>query len=115
MDVAVDIRKGSPIYGCHVAVELSSESGCQLFVPVGFLHGFVTLEPDTEVAYKVSDFYHPSLEGGINWRDPRIGIDWGVMVQEATLSEKDAALPSLADFDSPFNYDGSPMELRNLV
>jgi dTDP-4-dehydrorhamnose 3,5-epimerase len=114
LDVAVDIRKGSPSYGRHVAVELSSEDGNQLFVPIGYLHGFVTLEPDTEVAYKVSNVYEAASEGGIHWRDPEIGVDWGVTAQEAALSDKDAVLPFLAGFESPFEYDGAPLELRTI-
>jgi dTDP-4-dehydrorhamnose 3,5-epimerase len=114
IDVAVDVRRGSPTYGRYVSVELSSEDGKQLFVPVGYLHGFVTLEPDTEVAYKVSDVYEPASEGGIHWRDPHIGVVWGVTEEEAVVSEKDAILPFLADFDSPFDYDGAPLELRTV-
>lgn len=111
MDYAVDIRRGSPTYGRHLAVRLTSEGGEQLFVPVGFAHGFVTLEPDVEVAYKVSDVYAPDCEGGLVWDDPEIGIDWPLPPSGAVLSDRDRALPALADFRSPFEYDGHPMEL----
>lgn len=111
MDYAVDIRRGSPTYGRHVAVRLTAEGGEQLFVPVGFAHGFITLEPDVEVAYKVSDVYAPDCDGGLVWNDPQIGIDWPVPASGAVLSDRDRALPALADFQSPFEYDGRPMEL----
>lgn len=107
LDVAVDIRKGSPQYGKWVAVELSAETGNQLFVPKGFLHGFATLEPDCEVLYKCSDFYAPDCDGGVRFDDPGIGIDWGFDTALATLSDKDAAAPLLKDFDSPFIYEGN--------
>lgn len=109
MDYAVDVRRGSPTYGQYVAAKLTAEGGEQLFVPVGFAHGFVTLEPDVEIAYKVSDIYAPDCDGGIIWNDPTIGIDWPLPVSGAMLSDKDTALPTLAQFDSPFEYDGSPL------
>ena len=102
LDVAVDIRKGSPTYGGWVAVELSAENGKQLLVPKGFLHGFVTLEPDTEILYKCSDYYAPECDGAIRFDDPDIGIDWGIPSDQAILSEKDAAAPPFKSFDSPF-------------
>ncbi len=109
-DVAVDIRRGSPTYGRWVAAELSAERGEQLFVPIGFAHGFLTLEPDTEVIYKVSDFYAPECDGGIRWDDATIGVHWPLVDGAAPqLSPKDAALPTLAAFDSPFPYDGHPL------
>lgn len=100
LDVAVDVRKGSPTYGNWVGVELSAEDGRQLLVPKGFLHGFVTRVPDTEVQYKCSDVYAPECDGGIRWNDPEIGVDWGVA--EPVLSAKDQAAPFLKDWDSPF-------------
>lgn len=102
-DVAVDIRKGSPSYGKWFGIELSAENGKQLLVPKGFLHGFVTRVPDTEVIYKCTDYYAPECDGAVAWDS--CGIDWefdGTPV----LSEKDAAAPALADFDSPFVWEG---------
>jgi dTDP-4-dehydrorhamnose 3,5-epimerase len=107
LDVAVDIRKGSPSYGNWVGVELSAENGRQLLVPKGFLHGFVTLEPDTEILYKCSDYYAPECDGAIRFDDPDIGIDWGISSDQAILSEKDAAASFLRDFDSPFIYEAA--------
>ncbi|MCE1237729.1 MAG: dTDP-4-dehydrorhamnose 3,5-epimerase [Hyphomicrobiales bacterium] len=109
-DVAVDLRRGSPTYAGWVGVELDAASGRQLFIPAGFGHGFVTLEPDTEVFYKVDDFYAADCDGGVRWDDPAIGVDWGLPADVApALSPKDAALPALAEFDSPFDYDGVPL------
>ncbi|MNY63904.1 dTDP-4-dehydrorhamnose 3,5-epimerase [compost metagenome] len=79
-------------------------------MPVGFGHAFITLEPDVEVAYKVSDVYAPDCDGGIVWNDPTIGINWPLPVSGAVLSDKDKALPLLTEFDSPFEYDGQPLE-----
>ena len=106
LDVAVDIRKGSPRFGQWVAVELSAGNGKQLFIPKGFLHGFLTLQPDTQFVYKCSDYYAPDCDGAVRFDDPDIGIDWGIPIDRITLSEKDAAAPTLADFDSPFQYEG---------
>ncbi|UMA64727.1 dTDP-4-dehydrorhamnose 3,5-epimerase [Roseivivax marinus] len=106
-DVAVDVRRGSPTYGQWVGVELSFENGRQLLVPKGFLHGFVTREPDTEIVYKCSDYYSPECDGAVRWNDADIGIDWGISESDAILSDKDAVAQSLADFDSPFVYDGA--------
>ena len=100
-DVAVDIRKGSPTYGQWVGEELSFENGKQLLVPKGFLHGFMTLEPDTEIIYKCSDYYAPESDGAVRWDS--CGIDWPLSV-DPILSDKDALAPGLADFDSPFTY-----------
>jgi dTDP-4-dehydrorhamnose 3,5-epimerase len=109
-DVVVDVRKGSPTYGKWVGAELSAENGHQLFIPTGFAHGFVTLEPDCEVFYKCSDTYAPDCDGGIRWNDPAIGITWPIPAGATPeLSAKDAVQPSLADFDSPFPYDGRPL------
>lgn len=111
LDVAVDLRRGSPTFGNVVSAELTAAVGEQLFVPVGFGHGFVTLEPDCEVAYKVSAPYAPECEGGIIWNDPDIGIDWPVPDGGPVLSAKDLELPALATFDSPFTYTGGPLQL----
>ena len=109
-DVAVDVRRDSPTYGRWVGAELSEENGRQLFVPVGFAHGFVTLEPDCEVTYKVSALYAPECDGGIRWDDPDIAVDWPIPPGATPeLSDKDRALPLLADFKSPFAYDGTPL------
>ena len=97
MDYAVDVRRGSPTYGKYVAAELTAEGGEQLFVPVGFAHGFVTLEPDVEIAYKVSDLYAPDCEGGVIWNDPDLAIDWPVSAEDAITSDKDKILPRLKD------------------
>ncbi|WP_426261657.1 dTDP-4-dehydrorhamnose 3,5-epimerase [Sphingomonas sp. DC1100-1] len=108
-DVAVDIRKGSPTYGQWVGTKLSAENGHQLFISTGFAHGFVTLEPDCEVTYKCSDTYAPEADGGIRWDS--IGIDWPIPADATPeLSDKDKVQPTLADFDSPFPYDGHPLE-----
>lgn len=103
-DVAVDIRKGSPSFGQWVGYELSAENGRQLFVPVGFAHGFVTLLPDSEIVYKCSDYYAPETEGAVLWNDPNIGIDWP-LTGKAVLSGKDAEAPLLVDLDSPFTWE----------
>jgi len=105
-DVAVDIRRGSPTYGQWVGVELSFENGRQLLVPAGFLHGFVTREPDTEIIYKCTDYYAPECDGAIRFDDPDIGIDWGMPAGgEVLLSDKDAKAPLLRDFESPFVFE----------
>ena len=109
-DVAVDLRQGSPSFGRWVGAELSAENGAQLFVPIGFAHGFLTLEPDCEVAYKVSSFYAPDAERAIAWDDPAIGIDWPLPPGRAPeLSGKDADAIALADFADAFDYDGRPL------
>lgn len=100
-DVAVDIRRGSPTYGQSEGYELTAENGHQLYVPVGFAHGFVTLEPDSEIVYKCTDYYAPETEGAVRWDS--CGIDWPLSV-DPILSDKDAVAPALADFDSPFIY-----------
>jgi dTDP-4-dehydrorhamnose 3,5-epimerase len=97
--VAVDIRHGSPSYGQHVAAVLSAENWSQLWVPGGFLHGFCTLEPDTEVIYKVTADYDRAAERGVVWNDPDLAIPWPVAPGAAVLSDKDSALPRLADCD----------------
>lgn len=105
-DVAVDIRRGSPTYGAWVGEELSFENGKQLLIPAGFLHGFATRVPETEIIYKCSDYYAPDCDGAVRFDCPQIGIDWGLGDLAPVLSEKDAAAPGLADFDSPFVYEG---------
>lgn len=110
-DVAVDIRRGSPTFGRWVSATLTAERGEQLFVPEGFAHGFLTLEPDTEVAYKVSAVYAPQADAGIAWDDPDLAIGWPLPVEEPVVSEKDAKLPRLNTIESPFGYDGRPLEL----
>ena len=101
-DVAVDIRKGSDTFGRWAGAELTAEKGEQIFVPAGFLHGFVTLTPDCEVVYKVSGLYAPESDAGVIWNDPDLGIGWPVDESAVKLSDKDAKLPRLADIDSPF-------------
>jgi dTDP-4-dehydrorhamnose 3,5-epimerase len=105
-DVAVDLRVGSPSYGKWVAVTLTAEGGEQILVPRGFAHGYCTLEDNTEVAYKVDDYYAPDCERGLIWDDPTLGIGWPVAPADAVLSDKDCKLPRFADFTSPFRYDG---------
>jgi dTDP-4-dehydrorhamnose 3,5-epimerase len=109
LDVAVDIRRGSPTYGKHVSTELSAQSGQQVYIPVGFAHGFLTLEEDVLVMYKVSDHYAPSHDGGIRWNDPDIAFPWPVAAADVITSDKDGRLPYLKEFDSPFAYDGHPL------
>ena len=104
LDVAVDIRKGSPTFGQWVAEELSFENGKQLLIPHGFLHGFLTLEPDTEIIYKCDDYYAPECDGAVRFDDPDLGIDWGIDPKQVILSEKDAVASLMKDFDSPFIY-----------
>lgn len=101
-DVAVDIRRGSPGFGRWTAQDLSAANGAQLLIPKGFLHGFLTLEPDTEVVYKVDAFHDADAEGAVRFDSPDLGIDWGWAGGSITLSDKDAAAPAFADFTSPF-------------
>ena len=105
LDVAVDIRRGSPSYGRHVAVVLSAAEGNQLYVPEGFAHGFCTLEPNSEVIYKVNRYYSREHDCGLAWDDPAIGIAWPVRVADAVLSDKDRRQPVLAELPAYFRYE----------
>jgi len=102
MDVAVDIRKGSPTYGKHVAIELTGENKRQLFVPRGFAHGFSVLSDSAVFAYKVDNTYAPEFDAGIRWNDNELNIQWGFEESEVLVSAKDAELPFFLEFDSPF-------------
>jgi dTDP-4-dehydrorhamnose 3,5-epimerase len=95
LDVAIDLRRSSRTFGQHVTAELRGGTDEQLLIPIGFAHGFCTLEPDTVVSYKVDQVYSPSHDGGVNWADPRLAIDWPVAAADAILSEKDRGLPML--------------------
>lgn len=101
LDVAVDLRRGSPTYGRHVAVELSAANWAQMLVPIGFAHGFCTLTPDVEVLYKVTNYYAPEHDRGILWNDPELGIAWPVGAAQALLSDKDRRLPRLGELTEP--------------
>lgn len=103
LDVAVDIRKGSPTYGQHVAVELTEDNHRQFFIPRGFAHGFAVLSPEAVFQYKCDNFYHPEADGGISILDSSLGIDWRIPTDHAILSEKDTRHLLLKDFDSPFD------------
>lgn len=104
LDVAVDIRRGSPTFGKHVAVELSDENHRQFFIPRGFAHGFVVLSEEVIFQYKCDDFYAPECEGAIAWDDPDLGIDWGIPAEDVILSEKDRNHPRLKDAGELFDY-----------
>jgi dTDP-4-dehydrorhamnose 3,5-epimerase len=106
LDVALDLRHGSPGFGKHVAVTLSAATGTQLFVPEGFAHGFCTLEPDTQVIYKLSRPYRAASDAGVFWNDPALGIAWPVDASAAILSDKDLTLPLLADLPAYFRFSG---------
>ena len=105
LDVAVDIRKGSPTYGQHVAVELTEENHRQFFISRGFAHGFAVLSETAVFQYKCDDFYHPEVDGGISILDDSLGIDWRIPAEKALLSEKDTKHPLLCDFDNPFDIN----------
>ena len=104
LDVAVDIRKGSPTFGQHVAVELTEDNHRQFFIPRGFAHGFSVLSDEVIFQYKCDNFYAPQADGGICIKDESLGIDWRIPMDKALLSEKDIKHPCLEDFDSPFDY-----------
>ena len=112
LDVAVDIRRGSPTYGQHVAVELSEDNHRQFFIPRGFAHGFAVLSETAVFQYKCDNFYHPEADGGISILDSSLGIDWRIPTEHAILSDKDTKHPLLKDFESPFDY---AMNLYHLV
>jgi len=99
LDVAVDLRRSSPTYKAHISIELYAENGAQVYLPAGLAHGFCTLEPNTEVIYKVSATYAPQFEGGILWSDPDLNIAWPIGPDEATISEKDKQLPLLKELE----------------
>ena len=105
LDVAVDIRKGSPTFGQHVAVELTEDNHRQFFIPRGFAHGFAVLTDEVIFQYKCDNFYAPASEGAIAWDDPDLGIDWRVPAEKVILSEKDRRHPRLKEIESPFSYE----------
>ena len=107
LDVAVDIRMGSPTYRKWISAELSAENGAQLLIPEGFLHGFLTLQPDTEVLYKVNAPYSGDADGAVHFDDPTLAVDWGVSTADVVLSNKDAAAPCFAGFHNPFTYEAT--------
>jgi len=104
LDVAVDIRRGSPTFGRHVSAVISAQNWTQIWVPKGFAHGYCTLEPDTEVLYKTTALYAPDLDRGLAWDDPALGIAWPVDTTSANVSAKDRAQPKLAELPSSFSY-----------
>ncbi|HXB93661.1 MAG TPA: dTDP-4-dehydrorhamnose 3,5-epimerase [Puia sp.] len=106
LDIAVDIRQGSPTYGRHVAVELSAENKLQFLIPSGFAHGFSVLSPTAEVAYKCDAFYNKESEAGIRFDDPELGIDWRLPADKVVVSGKDMQLPTLAGYRNTFKYKG---------
>jgi dTDP-4-dehydrorhamnose 3,5-epimerase len=106
LDIAVDIRRGSPTYRQHVATKLDAVKGAQLWVPSGFLHGFCTLEDDTEVFYKVTSYYSAKHDAGVLWNDPDLRISWPVDIETVILSEKDQRLPRLCEMPDFFEYKG---------
>jgi dTDP-4-dehydrorhamnose 3,5-epimerase len=106
LDVGVDIRRGSPTFGCHAAQVLSKENWCQLYIPIGFAHGYCTLQPDTEVLYKVSSYYDPKAERGLAWNDPELKIEWPVTSESAIMTARDRNFPTLAGLPEFFRYIG---------
>lgn len=116
LDYVVDLRRGSPTWGGWVSARLTAQGGEQLFVPVGFAHGFVTLEDETEVAYKVTAPYAPDCEAGLAWDDPALGLDWPLPTAGAILSDRDRAWPRLDQIDPPFAPGGPPLAaLRGML
>jgi dTDP-4-dehydrorhamnose 3,5-epimerase len=111
LDVVVDIRRGSPTYGKYMCAELSAQNCTQLYVPIGYAHGFCTLEDEVLVLYKVSKFYVPTSDSGLRFDDERIGVKWPYAAADLIISQKDRNLPLLKDFVSPYGYDGYPMTL----
>lgn len=109
LDVAVDIRRGSPTFGRYASIELSAKTPYQLYIPVGFAHGFISLDDDVLVTYKASNYYSPACDAGISWNDPQIAFPWPFEAAAITKSDKDGRLPALKDFDSPFPYEGHPL------
>jgi dTDP-4-dehydrorhamnose 3,5-epimerase len=107
LDVAVDLRQGSPTYAKHVAAVISAKAWNQMLVPIGFAHGFCTLEADTEIIYKTTNYYSPEHDHGVLWKDPDLGIEWPVSEETAVLSSKDRCLPRLSEIVSPFAYVAS--------
>ena len=110
LDVAVDIRHGSPTYGRNVSAELSSDNGRQFFVPAGFAHAFLTLEDNVTVAYKVSAHYAPTCEDGLSWNDPQVAFSWPFDLSRVTIAQRDLSFRPLDELQSPFIYDGVALE-----
>ncbi len=102
VDIIVDVRSGSPTFGQHLRVELNDENHHQLFVPAGFLHGFATQQPDTLVAYKVTNYYSAECDGNVLWNSPELGLDWGIADDDAVLSAKDTTAPQFSEWTTPF-------------
>ena len=116
LDVAVDLRIGSPYFGKHTAIELDDKSRCLLYIPTGFAHGFCTLEKNTIIAYKVNGPYRPDLERGLYWHDPKLAIDWPFDPPQVTISERDTQNPSLDELPNYFFYDNHHRVLnRNTI
>jgi dTDP-4-dehydrorhamnose 3,5-epimerase len=115
LDVAVDIRRGSPTFGKYVSGELCAESGWRIYIPIGFAHGFLTLENDVVVMYKISEYYAPAHDSGVRWNDPDIAFPWPLNEADIIISDKDRRLPFLKEFASPFTYGGHPLGQLNVT